>query len=40
MLQPSKVQNYTLEEVAVLRIVKKNPSVTQKEIATAIGKFP
>ena len=27
-----------MEEVAVLRIVQKNPSVTQKEIAAEIGK--
>jgi DNA-binding Lrp family transcriptional regulator len=27
-----------LEEVAVLRIVQKNPSATQKEIAAEIGK--
>ena len=33
-----KCKNCTLEEVAVLRIMHGNPSATQKEIATAIGK--
>ena len=35
---PSKCKNCTLEEVAVLRIVQQNPSVTQKQIAAQIGK--
>lgn len=35
---PLKCKNCTLEEAAVLRIVQKNPTVTQKEIATEIGK--
>ena len=33
-----KCKNCTLEEVALLRIVQKNPSATQKEIALEIGK--
>ncbi|MCQ2219476.1 MAG: Fic family protein [Paludibacteraceae bacterium] len=33
-----KCKNCTLEEAAVLRIVQKNPTVTQKEIAAEIGK--
>ena len=35
---PPKCKNCTLEEVAVLRIMHENPSATQKEIASAIGK--
>ena len=35
---PPKCKICTLEEVAVLRIMHENPSATQKEIATAIGK--
>ena len=35
---PLKCKNCTLEEVAVLRIVQKNPSATQKNIASEIGK--
>jgi prophage maintenance system killer protein/DNA-binding CsgD family transcriptional regulator len=35
---PPKCKNCTLEEVAVLRIIHENPTTTQKEIATAIGK--
>lgn len=35
---PLKCKNCTLEEVAVLRIVQKSPSATQKEIAAKIGK--
>ncbi len=35
---PTKCKNCTLEEVAVLRIVQKRPSATQKEIAAEIGK--
>ena len=35
---PPKCKNCTLEEVAVLRIVQKAPSATQKEIAAEIGK--
>ena len=34
----SKCKNCTLEEMALLRIVQKNPSVTQKEIAAQVGK--
>ena len=35
---PLKCKNCTLEEVAVLRIVQKSPSATQKQIAAEIGK--
>ena len=35
---PLKCKNCTLEEVAVLRIVQKNPTATQKEIAAEISK--
>ena len=35
---PPKCNFCTLEEVAVLRIVQKKPSATQKEIAAEIGK--
>ena len=35
---PPKCKNCTLEEVAVLRIMHENPAVTQKEIASTIGK--
>ena len=35
---PPKCKNCTLEEVAVLRMMHENPTATQKEIATAIGK--
>lgn len=35
---PLKCKNCTLEEAAVLRIVQKSPSATQKEIAAKIGK--
>ena len=35
---PPKCKNCTLEEVALLRIVQKNPSAIQKEIAAEIGK--
>ena len=35
---PPKCKICTLEEVAVLRIVQKRPSATQKEIAAEIGK--
>lgn len=35
---PPKGQNYTLEEVAVLRVVQMKPTATQKEIAAEIGK--
>lgn len=34
----SKCKNCTLEEVAILNIIKDNPFVTQKELAAAIGK--
>ena len=34
----SKCKNCTLEELAILKIQKKNPSVTQKELAKALGK--
>ena len=35
---PPKCKNCTLEEIALLSIVKKNPFATQKEIAEQIGK--
>ncbi len=35
---PSKCKNCTLEEMAILRIVQANPRVTQKEMASEIGK--
>jgi DNA-binding MarR family transcriptional regulator len=35
---PPKCKNCTLEEIAVFRILKKNPSAIQKEIAVEIGK--
>ena len=35
---PPKCKNCTLEEVALLCIVQKNPSATPKEIAAEIGK--
>ncbi len=34
----SKCNNCTLDEVAILNIIKDNPSITQKGLATAIGK--
>jgi DNA-binding CsgD family transcriptional regulator len=34
----SKCKNCTLEEAAVLLLVQKNPSITQKQIAVQIGK--
>ena len=34
----SKCKNCTLEEAAVLLLVQKNPSITQKQIAAQIGK--
>ena len=34
----SKCKNCTLEELAILREISKNPSITQKELAEAIGK--
>ena len=34
----SKCKNCTLEELAILKIQKKNPTVTQKELAKALGK--
>lgn len=34
----SKCKNCTLEEIALLRIVQNNPSVTQKEMAAQMGK--
>lgn len=34
----SKCKNSTLEELAILKIQKKNPFVTQKELAKALGK--
>lgn len=34
----SKCKNCTLEEMEILKAIKKNPSVTQKELATIIGK--
>ena len=33
----SKCQNCTLEELALLREISKNPTVTQKELALAMG---
>ena len=33
-----KCKNCTLDELALLREVSKNPSVTQKELAALIGK--
>lgn len=38
LYQLPKSHNCTLEEAAVLRIVKQNPTATQKEIAAEIGK--
>lgn len=35
---PPKCKNCTLEEIAVLRVIRQNPTVTQKYIATEIGK--
>ena len=35
---PSKCKNCTLDEIALLRVVQKNPSATKKEIASKIGK--
>lgn len=35
--QISKCQNCTLEELALLREISKNPSITQKELATVTG---
>ena len=32
------MQNCTLEELAILREISRNPSITQKELAAAIGK--
>ena len=34
----SKCKNCTLEELAILREISKNPSITQKELAETIGK--
>ena len=34
----SKCKNCTLEELAVLRMIAANPSITQKDLAAAIGK--
>ncbi len=34
----SKCKNCTLEELAILRVISKNPSITQKALAEAIGK--
>ena len=34
----SKCKNCTLEEVAILREISANPSITQKALAEAIGK--
>ena len=34
----SKCKNCTLEELAILREITKNPSITQKALAEAIGK--
>lgn len=38
LYQLPKSHNCTLEEAAILRIVKQNPTATQKEIAAEIGK--
>ena len=35
---PSKCKNCTLEEIAVLRVIQKEPAATQKYIAAEIGK--
>ena len=32
------MQNSTLEELAILQELKKNPAITQRELADAIGK--
>ena len=34
----SKCQNVTLEEAAILKAIKDNPKITQKELADIIGK--
>ena len=34
----SKCKNCTLDEAAILNIIKGNPLITQKELAAAIGK--
>lgn len=33
-----KCNNCTLEELAILRVLKKDPSATQKELANVVGK--
>ena len=33
-----KCNNCTLEELAILKVLRKNPSITQKELAGIIGK--
>ena len=38
IILPSKCKNCTLEEVAVLQIIKQQPNITQKQIASMIGK--
>ena len=38
LVLPPKCKNCTLEEIAVLRIIKQQPTITQKEIASLIGK--
>ena len=38
IILPSKCKNCTLEEVAVLQIIKQKPNITQKQIASMIGK--
>ena len=35
---PPKCKNCTLEEIAVLRVIRQEPAATQKHIATEIGK--
>ena len=38
LLLPPKCKNCTLEEIAVLRVIRQDPAATQKYIATEIGK--
>ena len=34
----SKCKNCTFEELAIIQEIKKNPAITQRELASAIGK--